>query len=188
MKKNKDLFRKKYISLRNTLSSEDIDQKSIAISNQLLTMDIWDKEFYHTYLSIPKNKEVDTEFILHILYGKDKNVVVSKSDFQNHTLTHYLLTETTKLTVNNWGIPEPETGIPIPENMIDVVFVPLLAFDENGNRLGYGKGFYDRFLSACKPNCLKIGLSFFEAEELIPATHLDQKLTHCVTPEKIYTF
>ncbi len=70
-----------------------------------------------------------------------------------------------------------------------MVFVPLLAFDEKGHRVGYGKGFYDKFLSECKPEVLKIGLSFFESETLISdVLTTDIQLDLCVTPSKIYNF
>ena len=70
-----------------------------------------------------------------------------------------------------------------------MVFVPLLAFDEKGNRVGYGKGFYDKFLANCKPETIKIGLSFFEAEDKIKEiSENDMQLNYCVTPNKIYSF
>jgi 5-formyltetrahydrofolate cyclo-ligase len=69
------------------------------------------------------------------------------------------------------------------------VFIPLLAFDKSGHRVGYGAGYYDRFLSKCKPDCLKVGLSFFEpVDEISDADEFDVKLNHCVTPSKIWTF
>jgi 5-formyltetrahydrofolate cyclo-ligase len=89
---------------------------------------------------------------------------------------------------NIWSIPEPEGGVQIQDNQIEVVFVPLLAFDIKGHRVGYGKGFYDIFLKNC-PNAIKIGLSFFEAETTLE----DQKaydipLDYCITPNQIYHF
>jgi 5-formyltetrahydrofolate cyclo-ligase len=80
-------------------------------------------------------------------------------------------------------------GLEVPISKIDVVFVPLLAFDTKGNRAGYGKGFYDNFLSKCKPEVIKVGLSFFEPEDLIAdCDHNDVRLDFCVTPLKIYGF
>ena len=161
----------------------------MAIANQLLQLPIWDFSYYHIFLSIPEKKEVDTEPVLHVLQGKDKNVVISKADFETGLLTNYLLTDSTVIKINSWGIPEPVDGIEIPPEKIEVVFVPLLAFDKAGNRTGYGKGFYDRFLSSCKANVLKIGLSFFEAEsEIEDISPLDVPLDFCVTPERIYNF
>ncbi|MDO3694466.1 5-formyltetrahydrofolate cyclo-ligase [Wenyingzhuangia sp. chi5] len=186
---NKNELRKKYKSLRSELSKEEVELKSIGVANQLLKIDVWNKTYYHLFLSIEEQKEIDTEQILHILFARNKEVVVSKSNFKNNTLSHFLLTENTKLEVNKYGIPEPMNGLPVPENMIEVVFIPLLAFDKKGNRVGYGKGFYDDFLSKCTPETLKIGLSFFEAEQEIEDVYEgDFPLDYCVTPNKIYHF
>ena len=184
----KDL-RKKYKELRQGLTPEVIEDKSLAIANRLLLLDIWDKTYYHLFLTIEEHKEIDTEFILQILAGKDKEIVVSKCDFLTVEMTHYLLTDNTKIKKNNYNIPEPVNGLEVPVSKIDVVFVPLLAFDKKGHRVGYGKGFYDRFLTACNPETLKIGLSFFEAEESIEGTSAnDIPLDYVVTPEKVYFF
>ncbi|WP_298397178.1 5-formyltetrahydrofolate cyclo-ligase [Flavobacterium sp.] len=182
----KDL-RKKYKDLRASLSEEFIEQNSLAIANQLLSLNIWDKTYYHLFLTIEEQKEVDTEFILQILAGKDREIVVSKSDFATTEMTHYLLTDNTKFRKNEYNIPEPVNGLEVPVSKIDVVFVPLLAFDLIGNRVGYGKGFYDKFLSQCNSETIKIGLSFFDAENLIEdLSENDIKLNFCITPEKIF--
>ncbi len=186
---NKQELRTKYKMLRSQISEEDVERLSMDIANQLLQLPIWEKSYYHIFLPIQKHKEVDTEFILHILQGKDKNVIVPKSNFKDNSLTHILLTDTTLLKVNSWGISEPVDGIPIPEDTIEVVFVPLLAFDQHGNRVGYGKGFYDGFLAKCNPKTLKIGLSFFPSEKKI--NHIlstDVALDYCVTPLETYNF
>ncbi len=186
---NKKALREKYKKLRSQLSQEEIDNLSRDIANRLLPLSIWDKSYYHVFLPISRQKEINTEFIMHILYGKDKHVLVPKSNFEDHTLDHILLTDSTKLKVNSWGIPEPVDGIAITEDKIEVVFIPLLAFDQNGNRVGYGKGFYDYFLAKCNPETIKIGLSFFAAEEeingIIPS---DIRLDLCVTPLETYYF
>jgi 5-formyltetrahydrofolate cyclo-ligase len=104
-------------------------------------------------------------------------------------MTHFLLTDATKIKKNDYNIPEPIDGIEIPTSKIEVVFVPLLAFDKKGNRVGYGKGFYDRFLSECNPETIKIGLSFFDSEELIEDVfENDVKLDYCVTPNTVFSF
>lgn len=182
-------LRKKYKALRNDLSLEVIDSLSMDIANNLLKMPIWDASFYHIFLTIEEQKEVNTDYILNILSGKDKHIVLSKSDFESHLMTHYLLTDNTIIKKNKYNIPEPVDGIEISNNKIEVVFVPLLAFDKKGHRVGYGKGFYDTFLNACKPETIKIGLSFFEAEDAIEDVFKsDVELNYCVTPKKIYRF
>jgi 5-formyltetrahydrofolate cyclo-ligase len=186
---DKSSLRSKYKSLRATLSDEAIERKSLAIANQLLTLDVWNKTYYHIFLTIEEKKEVDTLFILHILAGKDKEIVVSKSDFDSIAMTHFLVTDNTKFQKNRYNIPEPIAALEVPIGKIEVVFVPLLAFDKLGNRVGYGKGFYDKFLSECKPETIKIGLSFFEAdEEFEDLSKEDIQLDYCITPERIYRF
>lgn len=185
----KATLRATYKEKRNALTVNDVDDLSLQIANALLQLDIWDKSFYHIFLSIEEQKEINTDFILNILSGKDKNIVISKSDFNTYEMTHFLLTDATVIKKNYYNIPEPVDGIAIPSEKIDVVFVPLLAFDKQGHRVGYGKGFYDKFLSQCNPETLKIGLSFFEAETQIEDTfESDVTLDYCVTPKTVYRF
>ncbi|UKM65908.1 5-formyltetrahydrofolate cyclo-ligase [Flavobacteriaceae bacterium GSB9] len=185
----KNELRRTYRSLRKNLSLNDVEDLSLAIANQVLKLPVWNASFYHIFLSIKEQKEVNTDYILNILSGKDKNILVSKSDFETGEMTHFLLTDSTKIKKNAYNIPEPVDGIEISDDKIDIVFIPLLAFDKKGNRIGYGKGFYDRFLSNCKPETLKIGLSFFEAEnEITDVFESDVKLDFCVTPKSIYKF
>ena len=182
-------LRQKYKGKRQELSDAEIDDLSLAIANKVLTLPIWDKTYFHIFLPITEHKEVNTEFILHLLSGKDKEIVISKCDFETCHLIHFLLTDNTKIKKNQYNIPEPIDGLEVPTNKIEVVFVPLLAFDKTGHRAGYGKGFYDKFLKECKQEIIKIGLSFFEPEELIEDIfENDVKLNYCVTPNKIYEF
>ncbi|WP_413999621.1 5-formyltetrahydrofolate cyclo-ligase [Flavobacterium sp. W1B] len=189
METNKKELRLKYKTLRNQLSENELEEKSLAIANKLLTLPIWDKTYFHVFLPITEQKEVDTELILHLISGKDKETIISKADFETRDMTHFLLTDNTKIKKNEYNIPEPVDGIEVPPHKIEVVFVPLLAFDMEGHRIGYGKGFYDKFLSKCKPETIKIGLSYFEPEKSITDTHEnDVKLDYCVTPHEIYEF
>ncbi|RTY82591.1 5-formyltetrahydrofolate cyclo-ligase [Flavobacterium sp. ZB4P23] len=186
---NKTALRKKYKALRNFLSENEIEEKSLAIANKILTLPLWEQTYFHIFLPITEQKEINTEFILHILSGKDKEIIVSKADFATRKMTHFLLTDNTRIKKNEYNIPEPVDGIEVPSTKIDVIFVPLLAFDKKGHRVGYGKGFYDKFLSECKPDAIKIGLSFFEPEELITDIFEgDIQLDYCVTPNQVYKF
>ena len=186
---DKKTLRQKYKEKRQQLTEQEIEEKSLAIANNLLRLDIWDKTYFHLFLPIVEQKEVDTEFILQILAGKDKEIVISKSDFETREMLHFLLTDNTKIVKNEYNIPEPINGLPVPTEMIDVVFVPLLAYDEKGNRVGYGKGFYDKFLSQCKPDVIKIGLSFFEpVDQIDDVLETDVKLSYISTPNSILSF
>lgn len=182
-------LRTRYKALRKNLSEENIEEMSLAIANGVLALDIWDKTYFHIFLPIEEQKEVNTEFVLHLLSGKDKEIVISKSDFATRKMTHFLLTDNTKIKKNEYNIPEPVDGIEVPSTKIEVVFVPLLAFDSVGNRVGYGKGFYDLFLAECQPQTIKIGLSFFEAENTISDVfEKDIRLDYCITPKNCYRF
>lgn len=187
---DKKTLRKHYKAKREELTNIQVDDLSLDIANMALTLPIWSKSNYHLFLTIENKKEVDTTYLLQIMAGKDKNVVVSRSEFEQGTMKHFLLTDNTTLKVSEYGIPEPVDGFEIQPNQLDVVFVPLLGFDQKGNRIGYGKGFYDRFLADCKSDVVKVGVSFFDAEdELISdVNELDILLDYCITPTKVYTF
>lgn len=182
-------LRKTYRKHRNSLSDTEIDNFSLTIANQLLKLPIWDYSFYHIFLTIEEQKEINTDYILNILSGKDKNIIISKSNFETGKMSQFLLTDNTVIKKNQYNIPEPIDGIEISNDKIEVVFIPLLAFDKTGNRVGYGKGFYDRFLANCKPKTIKIGLSFFKAEnEITDIFKNDIRLDYCITPIKTYQF
>ncbi|MEE2802776.1 MAG: 5-formyltetrahydrofolate cyclo-ligase [Bacteroidota bacterium] len=184
---NKAQLRKLYKKKRLSLSKDEVQHKSVQIANNLLQLDIWHYDYYHLFLPIKKWNEVDTRPIMNILMSKDKNIVISHSDFDSIQMINILLEEQTVIKENNYGIPEPINGERISDHLMDVVFVPLLITDEKGYRVGYGKGFYDRFLANCRPNVLKIGISFFEPINEIEDVHeMDVTLDMVVTPEKIY--
>ena len=186
---NKTALRNKYKTLRSQLSEEEIEDKSLAIANRLLQLDVWENTYFHLFLTIKEQNEVETEFVLQILAGKDKEIVVSKCNFETLEMTNFLLTDNTKFQKNKYNIHEPVDGIIVPVEKVEVVFVPLLAYDKIGNRVGYGKGFYDKFLAKCKPETIKIGLSFFEPEDVIDdVSESDIQLDYCVTPTTIVRF
>lgn len=181
-------LRKKYKKLRKTLSEVEVEEMSLKIANQALKLPIWEKTYYHIFLPITGKNEVNTEYLLHILQGKDKSIVISKADFATGNMSHFLLQENTVLKNSEYGIPEPVSGIKIPADSVELVFVPLLAYGLNGHRVGYGKGFYDRFLEQCKPETLFIGLSFFEPEPEILFEATDVPLDLCITPTQTIHF
>ena len=94
-----------------------------------------------------------------------------------------------QLQKSSWGIPEPKQGVPTPDEKIDLVIVPLLAIDKLGHRVGYGRGFYDRLLQRMRPDCQKVGLSFFDAVDRIEdVDEYDVALNQCVTPNETILF
>lgn len=181
-------LRAKYRSLRGQMTDALVENQSVCIVNHLLKMSIWQHEWFHIFLPIQKNKEVCTNLLLPVLFGKKKRIAVSKCNTKKQTLTHFELTEHTLLKKNTWGIPEPiETETPLENQNFDVVIVPLLAYDKKGNRVGYGKGFYDCFLK--NTTAVKIGVSFFPPteQEILPYKN-DVRLDYCVTPDAVWKF
>ncbi|PJB13161.1 MAG: 5-formyltetrahydrofolate cyclo-ligase [Flavobacteriales bacterium CG_4_9_14_3_um_filter_40_17] len=186
---DKNNLRNLYKNKRSALTATQVSKLSLKLFLQTEKLPIWDWMNFHVFLSIEKQKEPLTQPLIDLLLQKNKTVILSKTNHQTGTLSHFRLTPDTQIITNTYGIPEPISDFQINENEIDVVFVPLLTFDESGNRVGYGKGFYDRFLSKCCPDVVKIGWSFFEAEKKIDdVLPTDIRLDFCVTPERIYNF
>jgi 5-formyltetrahydrofolate cyclo-ligase len=145
----------------------------------------------HVFLPIQRRHELDTWPIIHQLQANSPQVqvVVSVADTREYTLTHHWLLPETELVENKWGIPEPQDAALVPIEKLDLVLVPLLAFDEQGHRVGYGKGFYDRFLNACRPDTLKVGLSLEPAVSEITDVHEDDvRLDAVITPAGVVLF
>lgn len=145
----------------------------------------------HTYLASGKLMEIDTSIIIRYLKFTNPalKVAVPKIDLSLNAMANYRFDEKMKMNTNAYGITEPEEGEIIYPGEIDLVLVPLLAFDKTGFRVGYGKGFYDKFLSECKRDVIKIGLSYFEpVEEIIDLNEFDIPLNYCITPNDIFEF
>ena len=182
-------IRVKYKNLRLLLSDDNVKVQSIAIAKNFETLDIWNKTYFHVYMPIDTLKEVDTNFIVNLLRKNNKKVVTSKSNFDTAEMTHFLIEEKTEFFKNSYNILEPKNAETIAIQKIEVIVIPLLAFDIKGHRVGYGKGFYDRFLSQCDPNAIFIGVSFFNA--VSPIDNIDAKdvkLDICVLPAQIIFF
>ena len=111
------------------------------------------------------------------------------TDMSSRQMQAMQVNDDTRFALNKWGIAEPVDGELTPADELDLVLVPLLAFDLQGNRLGYGGGFYDRFLPRCRDNCVFLGVSQFPPEQALPElAEYDIPLTACITPDRIYEF
>ena len=116
-------------------------------------------------------------------------VCYPRADFENGNMEAYEDNDNLFWEETVYGIEQPRKGDHILPLQIDCVLVPLLAFDERGYRVGYGRGFYDRYLARCRPEVVTVGVSFFDAVPLISDTNeYDVPLTYCVTPQRLYVF
>ena len=177
--------KRKTISLQQTEKWNDL----ILINFQQIQLPFI--QCVHTYLASLKMMEIDTSNIIRYLKFSNPDLIVAvpKIDLSLNAMANYRMHGKMKMNTNSYGIAEPSEGeIILPEN-IDLVLVPLLAFDKTGFRVGYGKGFYDKFLAECKPGVLKIGFSYFEPiDEISDLNEFDIPLNYCVTPNEFFTF
>jgi 5-formyltetrahydrofolate cyclo-ligase len=188
----KSELRKIYLARQKKLSATERTKKSRAISEQFFQkIDLTEINFLHCFLPIEKFNEIDTGFIFEKIRREFPNVktVVPRVDFEKLEMESLIYTSETELFENVWNIREPLHDEVVETEKIDAVLIPLLCFDVEGFRVGYGKGFYDRFLKNCRADCLKIGLSYFAPVVKIADTNeFDVTPDYCVTPKKIYDF
>ena len=188
MNNNKKFYRTKFQALRMKLLKNDMDSLSDKIFSLVKNLPISKKETFHLFISSEEKREVETKKILYYLYSLNKVVATSKI-LPDKDLAHVLINKKTRFVENRFKILEPDSRQEILPAEIDVVFIPLLCFDKKGNRVGYGGGYYDKFLKKTSISCLKIGLSFFEPVDFIEGiSKTDITLDMCITPEKLYNF
>lgn len=187
---SKAVYRKQFRELRTRLSAGDEEVCNCLLLEQFKQFVWTGLRWVHIFLPIRRLKEPDTLMLAEWLRANypEMKLVISRSDLNAGTMDHYIWERDDLLEMNAWGIEEPRSGLSVMPHQLDAVLVPLLAFDVRGNRLGYGKGFYDRFLSGCRPDCLKIGISFFEAVDSLPAESTDIPLDYCISSQKIWEF
>jgi 5-formyltetrahydrofolate cyclo-ligase len=189
---DKAILRKLYLEKRQNLSRSEYWMLTDAMMDQVKLFNWSQYSIVHLFLPIRNKNEVDTFSILNYFKENfpDLKIVIPRTNFQNLLMENVLYDyEYTILGRNKLGIPEPIHGKIIAANQIDLVFIPLLAYDKLGNRAGYGKGFYDRFLMNCRPDTMKIGLSYFDPiEEIYDLNQFDIKMDACICPGKIWEF
>ena len=188
---NKQAIRKEYLALRKAITTEEVHHKSTIVCQKAMELITTEQaKNVHLFLPIAKNKEVDTMPLFHQLLAHESiTPVISKTHWNSKTLTHHPMSTRDELVESKLGIPEPAHQRLFDIKALDMVLVPLLAFDSAGNRLGYGAGFYDRFLSQCPEGTLKVGLSLLPPMNgTLPVDAQDVPLDVCLTPEKTYDF
>lgn len=185
---NKAEIRKQETARRKALSFEQVLGLSEKLLRQFKSLDFQELKTIHFFLPIQEQNEPDTFMLIKWLKAVHPaiKIIVPKADFTTSLMTHHPYQGEEKLQKSLFNILEPVLDEQYTGG-IDMVLVPLLAFDNRGYRVGYGKGFYDRFLEGL--DTLKVGVSLFESVDTIADIHVnDIKLDLCLTPEKIYDF
>lgn len=190
----KKKLRKKLDAERRALSKEEIAAKSKQVFEKWLArFTLKPVQYLHFFQPIEKRNEIQTKHYMDYARAKHdhvKFVVPVVNPYSDH-LWHVELSNDIEMEVNHFGIPEPK----LPHRKVfpmqlDMILVPMLGFDMEGNRLGYGKGMYDRFLNLTRPDCIKIGLCLDQGkiEEGLPVESHDIPLDYIVTESAVYRF
>lgn len=184
--------------LRKTykLKRTDIDTRDKLRYDDMLLLQFQQFNYEHiqtvlTFWPMPHTAEPNTHlfsgYLRHMVPGI--SLAYPRTDPQTHQMDAIIVHEDSVYIENKWGITEPREGLPADPGEIDLVFVPMLICDLTGHRVGYGKGFYDRYLARCRKDTVTIGFSYFEPVEQITDTGpFDVPLNYCITPEAIYEF
>ena len=187
MNNSKFFLRKSFKKQRSLLDIIQVQGLSKRIFENLLELNIWDKSFYHLYLSNEINNEVETDEIVNLLFMKNKRVFVPK--ILGKDLLNIEIDNNTNYFLNQLGIREPISSNQKDASLLEVIFVPLLIFDKLGHRVGYGGGYYDKFLENIKEDVLKIGLSLFDPiDEIQDIEKHDISMDYIITPKRVYDF
>jgi 5-formyltetrahydrofolate cyclo-ligase len=187
----KKQLRQLYIAKRQQLSVTEYAQLNEELLQQFQLLDLSSIRCIHIFLPALERKEPNAFLIRNWLKTQHPHItlVYPKADFVQYTMQSYKDDEHLQLAVNSFGINEPLAGTVVDDALIDLIIIPLLAVDCRGYRVGYGKGFYDRFISQCRPDVHLIGLSLFEPVEDIEGLHeFDVPLQACITPAGVYYF
>jgi len=178
-------LRKLFAAKRKQLSVAEYNNFNQQLLQQFQQIDLTGIGCIHLYLPIRQRNEPDTFLIRDWLeaHHPQINRVFPKANFSTYTIENYLDDDQLQLAINPFGIPEPVAGNIVSAPLIDLMLVPLLAFDTRGYRVGYGKGFYDRLMAQCRPGTQFIGLSFFgPVDKIDDFNEFDRRLTRCITP------
>jgi len=184
-------LRKLFLEKRKALDEGEFTRLNLALYSVFFSsIDLSFVRVLHLYLPIEGNREPDTRPILDRVRREFPAVRISLPRVgSGRMLENFYYDGPHQLKVSAWGIPEPVQGHPTNPSDIDMVIVPLLAIDRAGHRVGYGRGYYDRLLATTRPDCRKVGISFFEPVASIQDVDDDDvALDQCVTPAETLVF
>ncbi len=191
MTMTKASLRNTYKQKRKELSDKDRLRLDDLILTQFQKLILHDVHSLLSYWPIKSHYEINilpvTDHLVFKIPGL--RVCFPRTDFAQTRLQAVEVEKDTTFEINHAGIAEPIGGENILPGELDMVFVPMLAYDKKGFRVGYGKGFYDRYLQQCRSNVIKVGFSYFEPEDAIPEVNeFDIPLNLAITPHRIYEF
>lgn len=143
----------------------------------------------HTFIRIAKFNEIDTSMMYMRLWRDQPQIATyaPRIDHETGRMESVQFDARTPIIEGRWGIREPASGEMISPSDIDIVLVPTLGFDHFGHRVGYGKGFYDRFLRQTRLDCLKVGICHWpQLDEPIETHEADVPVDIVITPDSTF--
>lgn len=187
---DKNTLRKVYLEKRKFLSQAEYERRNQLLYHRLIEFqEIHQFQSIHTFIPIKKNKEPDTFPFIQYLWSKkpETDVITAISDLKSPILSHVKITESTTFLENKWGIPEPQDSMPYSTENIECVLVPMVVGSKNGDRIGYGKGYYDRFLQDCGNNTQFVGVTLGPLlENTFYADQYDVPMHKMITPFEVF--
>lgn len=186
-KQLRDIYKQKRIAIdsKEKLKLDDL------LLIQLQQLYFEDVHVLFTYWPMANTNEPNTHLFNAYLRHTVPSLHISfpVTGFSSGNMQAVLINEDTVYKTSSYGITEPSEGTVIDPLEIDLVFVPLLVCDKAGNRVGYGRGFYDKFLAKCRDDIIRIGFCYFEpVENIDDADSFDVSLNYCITPQQVYEF
>lgn len=187
---HKSVLRRVYIERRKRLSKQELLKLNDLMLIQFQQLSLFPLDILLSYWSFEKQNEPNTEIFERYLKFKNPNLTICYPQvFGDYQMQALATSSETKYIENRYGIVEPEDGQVVDPKQIDLVLVPMIVCDLKGNRIGYGKGYYDRFLAQCRKDVITVGLSYFDPVDNILDVHeFDIPLKYCITPERVYEF
>ncbi|WP_213277859.1 5-formyltetrahydrofolate cyclo-ligase [Chryseobacterium indologenes] len=181
-------LRKKYTQKRKALSPDEVFLLSEKVfENFIHHFNPQEGETVHIFIPIPARKEIDTQIF--IQYFLERNIRVYVPKIVGDKLINIEIFEDTVFETNSWGISEPVSNEDSGENNFQYVITPLLYCDRKGNRVGYGKGFYDGLFQNISEEAKKIGVNYFDPEEYVDDVwEKDIPVDYLVTPTEVLSF
>ncbi|MDW9380827.1 5-formyltetrahydrofolate cyclo-ligase [Chryseobacterium sp. JV558] len=181
-------LRKKYTQKRKALSLDEAFLLSEKIfENFIHHFNPKGGEKVHVFIPILARKEIDTQIFIHYFLSQNIRVYVPK--IVGDKLITIEIFEDTVFEISSWGISEPVSNEDSGENNFQYVITPLLYCDRKGNRVGYGKGFYDRLFQNISVETKKIGVNYFDPDEYVDDVwENDIPVDYLVTPTEVLSF
>lgn len=185
MKQQKEALRKKMKATLNRMKNEEYKELSGKVAGVLFTTDEW-KNADTIGITVSRGKELDTSYIIRKAWEEGKNLAIPKCIHKTKEMDFRLFTDYSQLEIVYFGLQEPkvETTTAVSPNQIDLLIVPGLIYDEKGYRIGFGGGYFDRYLANYRNNTITLAFDLQVVDE-IPKEDFDLPVQKIITDKRV---